>query len=212
MRGTKRRGKYTWIDLAAWLLILSIYLAFQASNGGLAISVHFGMRTSNIQSRSEVCTRVEIIEGINSTHRYGISKPKSYNFYLSNGEVYRLCSFELESMGITDGQLRSLEGSVLTVEYVTTRFLQSAYPLLSIKTEERVIVPKQIAVEYWGNAWGGTLIALCSFGGLAIIIIIGGVIFAIVRTTRKKARLRRKKTRRKKQLEKKAHPKEEREK
>lgn len=200
----KRRGKNTWFAIAAWLLVLTIYFSIQVGDGGLAISVHFGMGANNIQSISEVCTRVEIIEGRNNTHRYGISKPKTYTFYLSNGESYRLCSFKLESTGVKDEQLRALEGSVITVEYITTRFLHDFYPLLSLEVEGMTIVPKEIAVEHWESAWGAMLIAVCSFGGFAIIIIISNITYTVVCTARKKARLRRKKTRRRNQLERRA--------
>ncbi|MBP3413142.1 MAG: hypothetical protein J6K89_07765 [Oscillospiraceae bacterium] len=102
MRKKKKPSKYVWCSIGALFFLLALLYALEASEGCLAISAHFGIKQDKIQRETRICTQVEIIRRPSGRGSY---KLKSYNFHLSNGEVYRLPSNELEKAGITDEKL-----------------------------------------------------------------------------------------------------------
>lgn len=206
MRKKKKPSKYTWCSVGVFFLLMAILYAFDSGDGCLAISAHFGIKQEQIQKETHICTQVDIIRGRSGTGR-STFKLKSYNFHLSNAEVYRIPSNELEDAGITDEALRSLEGSAVTVEYVGTRFLHSAYPLLSLEAGEEIVIPKEITLWRWKTNWDATMFAFGTFGGLGVIMILSNCIFVYVESKRKEARRRRKKLRRQQQPERKSQKK-----
>ena len=203
MRKKKKPSKYVWCSIGVFFLLMALLYALEASEGCLAISAHFGIKQEKTQRETQICTQVEILPGRSGSGRGGF-KLKSFNFHLSNGEVYRLPSNELEKAGITDEKLRAIEGSAVTVEYVESRFLHSYYPLLSLEVGEETVIPKEITLWRWNTSWEATVFAFAAFGGIGVIVILSNCIYVYVASKRKQARLRRKKLRRQQQLERKA--------
>ena len=175
MKKQNKHRKYGWVATVALLLVATFWSVFQLSYGGFAISAHIGVLTKNTASISEVCTEVEISKRSYGISKYGKSKSKVYDFHLSNGEIYRICCSNFGDEGITDEQLQSLEGSVITVEHATMRLTHKAYPLLSLKDENGTVISKQVASEFWENSWGRICLALYIGGGISIAIILSNI-------------------------------------
>lgn len=201
MKKSKTSRNFKWIGFVFCLLIYTFFDAFLLSYGGYAISAHMGICAHSTANISEICTNIKISKRNYSIRKYGNSRTKVYDFYLSNGKIYRICCDSLQDNGFTDEQLQSLEGSVVTIEYVATRMGLEAYPLLSIQDENGIVISQQIALKYWKSGWRGTCCALYLGCGVSIVIVFCNLIFIIVRNSRQKARARRKKARRKLQLE-----------
>ncbi len=204
MKNTRRHSNREWLIIVLGLLLWMIWLTFQLSDGGLAISAHIGSRTHRTSEVSGVCTKVEISTRATRLARYTRSRKMVYDFHLDNGETFRICCASVQSDSIAEEELQALKGTYITAEYYTTRFLHlhgDTYPLISIRNSAGTVISDEITGKYLARSWNAMRFWLILLGGLAIAITLFNVFAPIIKKHRKNARIRRKKERRKKQLD-----------
>lgn len=204
MKNANQHKRKTWLAIVFGILLWMFWLTFQTSDDGLAISAHISLRRHCIDTTAGVCTGVEIGTKKSRLAPYTRSTKMVYDFYLDNGETFRICCVSLENDSISEEELQALIGNYITVEYCATRFLHlhgDVYPLISIKNQSGVIISDDIAVKYLMRSWNGTQFWLFLLGGSSIAITLFNIFVPLIKKHRKKAKIRRKKVRRKLQLE-----------
>ena len=193
-----------------WILIIELFvfaacMIYVVSAFGFIISLKIGMHQQSIQRKNALCSRVDIYEGHRRTGDYTLDQLKRYDFYCSDGNIYRLCLDEtaesdLIEKGFTDEKLRSLEGSTLTIEFVSTRFLRlhDPFPLLSLGIDGTAIVSRHTVLVAVESSWNSIELIVILFGGFILLILLGMLTSDGIIHWKRKTKARRKKLRRKK--------------
>ena len=195
MKRKNRGGRWAATLSTLMMLIVGLAWSLAVSGGGLGFSARWGIRKQKIQTVTDTCIQINIVEQFDGLK---CVDSKSYGVRLRNGETYRLNTTDIEKAGITEKELSSVAGSVVTVEYVDISV--PVYPLLSLETEQETLISKDFALEEWDNIWDAAHLLLAFFGGIPILLLLCDNLPRLIRFIRKKHRLRRKKLRRQEQL------------